>query len=177
MREGLLEVLLCRKGTKEHEAIVRADVDGQMVHSALNAAGAKEGTPTQFINAKQEPDFKPATGTKIKVTVCYRKDGKVHTHPAQDWVQNVKTKKLLDHGWVFAGSQLIRDQDDPNRKPFYGANSGEFISISNFPYSMLDVPAEITKDDAQLNYEARTEKIPPLFSKVWLILEPVPAKK
>jgi hypothetical protein len=39
---------------------------------------------------------------------------------------------------------------------------------------MLEMPVEISKDDAFLTYEARTEKIPPLFSKVWLILEPAP---
>jgi len=40
---------------------------------------------------------------------------------------------------------------------------------------MLDLPIEIGKDDATLNYEAKTDRIPPLFSKVWLILEPMPA--
>jgi hypothetical protein len=177
LREGPLEVFLCRTGTKEHESIVRADLDGQQIHAALNAAGAKEGTPTQFVNRKTNlPEYKPATGTKIKVSVHYRKDAKVHTHPAQDWVLNMKTKKPMDYGWVFAGSQLIRDPDDPDRKPFYGANSGEFISISNFPYSMLEIPADVSKDDANLMFEARTERIPPLLSKVWVILEPVPAR-
>jgi hypothetical protein len=177
LREGPLEVFLCRKGTKEHEAIVRADMDGQLIHSALNAAGAKEGTPTQFINPKTEqPEYKPATGTKIKVTVHYRKGGKLHTHPAQEWIWNTKAKKPMAYGWVFAGSQLIRDPDDPTRKPFYGANSGEFISISNFPYSMLEVPADVDRDDANLMFEAKTDRLPPLLSKVWVILEPEPGK-
>ena len=80
--------------------------------------------------------------------------------------------------WVFAGSQLLKDPCNPNAEPFYGANSGEVISVSNFPYSMLDLPIEISKDDATLNYEAKTDKLPPLFSKVWLILEVVaPDKK
>jgi hypothetical protein len=177
LREGPLEVFLCRKGTKEHEAIVRADLDGQLIHSALNAAGAKEGTPTQFVNPTTEKaEYRPATGTKIKVTVHYRKDGKLHTHPAQEWVWNAKAKKPMEHGWVFAGSQLIRDPDNPDRKPFYGANSGEFISISNFPYSMLEVPADIDRDDANLMFEAKTARLPPLLSKVWVILQPVPDK-
>jgi hypothetical protein len=177
LREGALEVFLCRKGTKEHEAIVRTDVDGQLIHAALNAAGAKEGTTTQFINAKREPEFKPATGAKIRVSVHYRKDGKLHTHPAQEWIWNVKTKKPMGYGWVFAGSQLIRDEDDPTRKPFYGANGGELISISNFPYSMLEIPADVSKDDANLTFEAKTDRIPPLLSRVWVILEPEPQGK
>ena len=63
------------------------------------------------------------------------------------------------------------------REAIDDANSGDIISISNFPYSMLEMPVEISKDDANLTYEAKTDKIPPQWSKVWVLLEPVPAKK
>ena len=177
LREGPLEVFVCKKGTKEHEAILRVNVDAKLIHAALEAAGAKPGSPPQFINAKSEPDFKPATGTKIKVIVHYKKDGKLHTHGAQEWIWNATKKKSIEVDWVFAGSQLLKDPDNPKAEPYYGANSGEVISISNFPYSMLDLPIEISKDDAVLNFQAKTDRLPPLFSKVWLILEPVAEKK
>src|SRR5262245_2351324 len=35
LREGQLELLMCRKNTKEHEAILTADVDAREVHKAL----------------------------------------------------------------------------------------------------------------------------------------------
>src|SRR5438552_2058428 len=35
LREGLLEQFLCKKGTKEHEAIVRVDLDAELVHLAI----------------------------------------------------------------------------------------------------------------------------------------------
>lgn len=178
LREGQLEVFLCKSGTKEHEAIVRVDIDARMIHAALEAAGARPGAPTQFVNPRtNEPEYKPARGPKINVTVHYRKDGKLHTHPAQEWVWNVSKKKALDTDWVFTGSQLIKDQDNPDLKPFYGANSGEVIGVSNFPYSMLELPVEISKDNDALSYEAKTDRIPPLFSKVWLVLEVAPDKK
>ena len=178
LREGSLEVFLCKKGTKEHEAILRMSIDAKLVHAALEAAGAKPGTTPQFLNPKTgEPEFKPATGTKIKVLVNYKKDGKVHTHPAQEWIWNSKKKESVKVDWVFAGSQLLKDIDNPKAEPFYGANSGEVISVSNFPYSMLDLPIEVSKDDAALNYEVKTDRVPPLFSKVWLILEPVASEK
>jgi hypothetical protein len=177
LREGPLEVFLCKKNTKEHEAIVRLDADAKFVHAALEAAGARAGTPTEFVNANGQPAWKAATGTKIKVLVHYTKDGKAFTHPAQEWIRDrEKTKKekkevTIPHPWVFAGSKELADPCDPTRK-FYAANSGDIISISNFPYSLLEMPVEISKDDAFLTYEARTEKIPALFSKVWVILEP-----
>src|SRR5688500_12993228 len=45
LREGQLEQLLCRRQSKEHEAILAADVDARMIHAALEAAGAKAGRP------------------------------------------------------------------------------------------------------------------------------------
>jgi hypothetical protein len=176
LREGPLEVFLCKKGTKEHESIVRIDADAQIIHAALVATGAEPGKPTQFVDPKtEEPKWKAATGAKIDVTVHYTKGGKTFTHPAQDWIWDHKKKAAMPHGWVFSGSVTIADPD--SGKKFYGANSGDIISISNFPYSMLEIPVEISKDDAFLTYEAKTDKIPPLFSKVWVILAPAAEKK
>jgi hypothetical protein len=177
LREGALEIFMCKKGTKEHESILRCDLDALKIHELLILAGAEPGKPTQFVNPKtEEAEFKPATGTKINVSVHYTKGGKTFTHPAQEWTWDGKKKAIMPYGWVFAGSLVIVDPCNKENK-FYAANSGDVIAISNFPYSMLEVPAEISKDDANLVYEARTEKIPPLGSKVWVILEPVIAKK
>lgn len=174
LREGPLEVFLCKKGTKEHEGIVRVDADAQFIHAALEAAGAKPGKPTQFVNpTTEQPEYKPATGDKIKVLVHYRHRGQTRTHPAQEWIWDRNKKMVLPYDWVFAGSVTIVDPDTGRK--FYGANSGDIISISNFPYSLLEIPAEISKDDANLTYEARTAQIPPLWSKVWVILQPASA--
>ncbi len=178
LREGLLEVFLCKRNTKEHESILRTAVDARMIHAALLAAGAKPGSPVQFVNPKTgEEDYKPASGDKIKVLVHYKKGGKLHTHPAQEWITDLKTKKPMAHEWVFAGSRLFKDPDNPNAPPYYTANNGEVIAISNFPDSMLDLPVPVSRDNAELNFVAATEKIPPLLSKVWVILEPVAEKK
>ena len=177
LREGPLEQFLCKKGTKEHEAIVRVDLDAELVHLAIVAAGGKSGTPTGFIDPKTEQaKHTPATGSKVNVLVHYKKDGKLHTHPAQEWIWDIKKKAPIEHQWVFAGSQFIKDPDNPQAKPYYGANSGDIFSISNFPYSTLEFPVPISKDDAQLTYEAKTDRIPPLTSKVWVLVE-VPAEK
>jgi hypothetical protein len=171
LREGALEVFMCKKGTKEHESIVRIDADAKFIHLALKLAGGEPGTPTQFIDPKtEEPKWKAATGSKVNVLVHYSRDGKTFTHPAQEWIWDHKKKAAIPHDWVFAGSIIIKDPD--NGREFYGANSGDIISISNFPYSLLEMPVEISKDDAQLTYEVKTDRVPPLLSKVWVILEP-----
>jgi hypothetical protein len=178
LREGLLEVFLCKARTKEHEAIVRVDFDAKFLHAALIATGAKPGTPVQFINPTTgKEDYKPATGAKVNVSVHYKKGGKLHTHAAQDWVQDVKTKKPMTHQWVFAGSRFVKIPDRPDDPEYYCANNGDVIGISNSYDSTLDLPVEVSRDDASLVFQAFTEKIPPLGSKVWVILEPDPEKK
>ena len=48
LREGMLEMFACPKGTKEHESIVAVNCQAQYVHTALLLVGAKEGQPVQF---------------------------------------------------------------------------------------------------------------------------------
>ena len=167
-----LELFLCRRNTKEHESVVSADIDARQVHLALIAAGAKEGSPVKF-----EPKYQPATGSTIKITVEYEQDGKTVSVPAQQWVRDSKTRKELPHPWVFGGSQLFDHPDDPKQKVYAANAGGDVICVSNFPDAMLDLPVNSPNDDADRQYEAFTEHIPPLGTKVTVILEPMPYKK
>jgi hypothetical protein len=167
LREGQLEQFLTRKGTKEHEAVVAADVDARDIHLALTLAGAEPGSPVKF-----RPEYQPATGPVINVFVEYEDKGKKIRRPAQEWVRGIKTKKDLGISWVFAGSILIQDPADPKRKPFYAANDGDVICLSNFETALLDLPIMSTTENADLFFEAHTERIPQVETPVTVILEP-----
>jgi hypothetical protein len=171
LREGAygLECLLCRKGTKEHESILTTDAKAQFIHAALLVAGAKAGSPVQF-----DPQFKSPTGDRVKVTLSYQDKGKTVTAPAQHWIRNGKTKKHLGHGWVFAGSVLFQREDGEDKPRVYAADmEGGYISISNVPSAMLDLPVNSPKSLEGRIYEPFTERIPPIGTKVEIILEPV----
>jgi hypothetical protein len=176
LREGNLEEFMCKKFTKEHESIVNADVDARDIHKALMLAGAEPGSPAQF-----QPKYVPARGPVIKVSVEYVKDGKTVTAKAQSWIKNIQTKKEMSTDWVFAGSQLVKNPLEKDKPPYYLANGGDIISIANFESSLLDIPVRSTAEDADLVYEAFTDRIPALETKLLVILEPVvdskPAKK
>jgi hypothetical protein len=171
LREGALEQFLTRKGTKEHEAILAADVDAREIHVALIAAGAEEGKPVQF-----QPKYKPATGSVIKINVAYEDNGKQVEVPARTWIRDHKGKDL-DHDWVFGGSMLFNDPLDKDKKPFYAANDGDVICVSNFDTAMLDLPIQSSQSGDELVYEAHTQRIPKLGTPVLVILEPVLKKK
>jgi hypothetical protein len=171
-RKAMLEQLLTRKFTKEHEAVLAADADARFIHAALIAAGAQPGHPVQY-----QP-YKPASGTVIKVYLQYKdKAGKLHTLPAQKWVRHIKTKKDLEYDWVFAGSRLDPPPDN-TLPPHYEANIGDVICVSNFDTAMLDLPVVSSKDNDELEFEANSDRVPALGTPVTVILEPVlPAKK
>jgi hypothetical protein len=168
LRMGQLEQLFTRKRTKEHESILAAEVDAKDIHTALIACGAEAGKPVSFA-----PKFTPASGTTIKVFVEYKDKDKMVRRPAQEWIRSIKTKKQLEQDWVFAGSRFFQDPLDKTKKPFYMANDGDVICISNFETAMLDLPISSTKDNDDLYFEAHTDRIPPVETPVTIILEPL----
>jgi hypothetical protein len=170
LREGELEQLVTRKNTKEHEAIIAVDADARKIHEALNLAGAVEGRPVRYT-----PNYQPATGQTIKVSIRYEDKGRLITVPGQSWVKNMHTGKALDVDWVFAGSALVDNPLDPDHPKTYLANDGDVICVSNFDTAMLDLPVESSKNNAELLFQAWTERIPPLQTPVVVVLEPVPA--
>lgn len=171
LREGMLEQLMCRKRTKEHEAILAADVDARDIHKALILAKATPGTTVKY---KDDGTIVPPKGTKIKVTLKFKDDkGKEVTVPGRDWVRDLKTKRSLEHDWVFAGSEFQVNPLEKDKPPLYAANAGDVICVSNFEGAMLDLPINSSKNNAELEFEAFTERIPPLGSPVTVILEPV----
>jgi hypothetical protein len=169
LREGQLEQLLCRRHTKEHEAVLSADVDARDIHKGLLLTGVEPGSPVRYL-----PRYEPAKGVRIRVKLSYQSDGKVVTVPGGSWVRNAATRKELDSDWVFVGSQFQQDPLDPDRPPLYAANGGDVICVSNFEDALLDLPMKSPKDNAELVFEAFTERIPPLETKVTVLLEPFP---
>jgi hypothetical protein len=166
LREGQLEMFACPKGTKEHEAVVALDSKAHLVHTALLAVGAQSGTPVQFT-----PDYQPATGTEVDVTAIWTdKNGVVHRDRAQDWVRNVKTGKAMEFSWVFAGSGFWKDPG--SGQEHYMAESGDLICVSNFPSATLDLPVESSQATESLLYQAFTDHIPPIGTRVRVVLTP-----
>ena len=52
------------------------------------------------------------------------------------------------------------------------AEAGDFICVSNFPSAMLDLPVESSQATEQLLFQAWEERIPPLETKVFVVLAP-----
>lgn len=172
LREGMLEMFACPKGTKEHESIISIHSPARFVHAALIAVGAKAGPPVQF-----SPEYRPAQGTEISVEVLWKNAaGEEQRTRAQEWVKHVKTGEELKYPWVFAGSGFWTDEE--GKEQFYYGDGGEFICVSNFSTATLDLPVESSAANDTLMFSAFKERIPPLDTPVLLVLTPkLPAKE
>ena len=233
LREGLLEMLVCLKQSKEHESILSVDTQAKIVHAGLLALGAKPGSPVRW-----QPEFQSATGQQIDIFFTWvDEDGKLHRDPAQSWVRHAtrryfieklekmpdsfklpedselkwdtKHKELLWYGqmtetqrqdlrklsdnqdfqaaidsifkqsqtrkmiakWVFAGSYFVTDEK--TGETFYQAESGDLICVANFATATLDLSANSSATNDDLMFEAYTENVPPIGTKVTIELIPV----
>ncbi len=83
-----------------------------------------------------------------------------------------KTRRVnLEANWVFAGSGYY--VDDKTGQRAYQAEGGDLICVANFPTATLDLGFESSASgEENLLFEADTERIPPLGTKV--IIELVP---
>ena len=167
LREGVLEHLMCSKGTKEHEAIIATDAEPRKIHALLLLTGADVGNPVEFA-----PKFRPPSGSPIAIELRWRQDGKVQRADARDWVWDEKTKAPLAIDWVFAGSVIYEDRI--TKKPVYAADEGDLITVANFASAILDLPIVSSANDADRMFTANTKKIPPIGTEVFVVLGPRP---
>ncbi len=167
LREGPpLEMFACLKNTKEHESIVAVDTKALLVHAALLAIGAKPGTPVEFA-----PKYQAATGPEIEIRLLWTDaQGKRHKDRAQDWILDTTTRKAMAFPFVFAGSSMW--EDPATGKQEYTAEGGDLICVSNFPSATIDLPVKSSQSTEGLLFEAFTAHIPPLGTKVRIVLIP-----
>ena len=76
----------------------------------------------------------------------------------------------MTHEWVFGGSEIWEDPAT-GEKIYYG-DAGELICLSNFSTATMDINVKSSQSNDGLLFETLTENIPPLGTKVYLILTP-----
>jgi hypothetical protein len=171
LREGLLEMFACPKGTKEHESIVAVNCNAQFIHAGLIAVGAEPGSPVSFL-----PEYKAATGPEVEIWVLWKDaQGQNQKVRAQEWIQHSKTGNAMEYPWVFGGSGI--SVDELTGKKYYLADAGDLICVSNFTSAMLDLPVPSSQSNEDLTFRPYTERIPPVGTPVRLVLVPQPPKE
>ena len=63
-------------------------------------------------------------------------------------------------------------KDEETGQEHYKANGGDLVCVSNFPTATLDLPVESSQANADLMFEAFTDRVPPRGTKVRVVFIP-----
>jgi hypothetical protein len=192
LHRGMLELVACTKGTKEHESIVAISAKARDVHAALLLLGGKPGHPAMRKQVGERPerwtDLPPSGGPVDVYLVLSNKEGKMVERPISNFIAPSGQKaddpapadqeaKFPTHTFLFAGSGLWGDGPGPRR--YLSDESGNVISLSTFGDELLCLPGIYSQDNGALMWQVNATGLPAVGSKVTLRLRPqvVPAAK
>ena len=107
-----LEVLVCSRDTKEHEALVVVSARPSHVHAALLMLGLEPGTVGTWREEAGAIVGTAATGPELDVNVRWKDGERAVVAPILSWVVDQRTQKdlIVTQGGalVFAGSRFAR---------------------------------------------------------------------
>lgn len=192
LTDGLLELIACTEGTKEHEAIVRINATPIHVHTALLLVGARNGNPAMRKPINEEKTrwmhYRPS-GQPIEVSLVL-KDGESNDveRPINDFIRRTEGDPYMpDMGleteesdeeneafpnvFLFTGSHLIEDEE--GNKQYLADQSGHVITISTFGDELLGLSDIQSRENGELVWEVDPTYLPPLDTEVRLRLRPV----
>jgi hypothetical protein len=195
--KGLLELIACTKGSKEHESIVAVSARAMHIHMGLLLLGANNGHPamrkpvdeekTRWVNV-------PPRGDLIDVfLLTTNKDGKLIEKPISDFIVRAsgrvdevdgavlvapnqaekrggEEETRLPHTFIFAGSHL-RD-NGPGPRQYLADLSGDVISIASFGDELLCLPFHQTQENGALMWQIKPDTLPKVGTKITLRLRP-----
>jgi hypothetical protein len=195
LTEGLLELVACTKGTKEHESIVAVKAEPVHIHTALLLIGARNGNPAMRkpINEEQTRWMHlPPSGDPIEVfLVVTEENGETVERPISDFITRTEGDPYMpypDYGessskdddsqneekfpnvFVFTGSHLIEGED--GGREYLADQSGHVITISTFGDEMLGLPDFQSRENGLLVWEIDSTHLPKLDADIILRLRP-----
>ena len=166
LRQGMLEMFACTRNTKEHEAIVSADTKAYWFTPGFwrSAPGRAPGEISADVPAAG------GHGDRSRSFTGKTRRARSKRPALRIGSRDIRTKKAMTYPFVFGGSTFWTDPE--SRKQYYQAEGGDFVCVSNFGTAMLDIPVKSSQSNEELEFEAFTEKIPPLGTPVRLVFKP-----
>lgn len=190
--EGMLELIACTKGSKEHESIVAIEARPMHVHTALLLLGANNGNPAMSKPVDEQKTrwiHVPPRGDPVDVYLVFTNEqGKLIEHPISDFVVRPKenpdapvgadkdhahrddTHNKFPKSFLFAGSLLAGD--GPGPRTYLADQSGSVISIATFGDELLCLPGIHAKANHALMWQVDSTHLPKVGTKVTLRLRP-----
>ena len=163
LRQGSLELFACSLGTREHESILVTAPRPLRIHEAMGLMGWTPGRPTVFDEAADK--WLPPTGHKLRIHVRWNDKSEKRSVGIAEWMEIATTDSPLPpQDWLFAGSLRTKDGR------FAADLDGTVICVVDFPSALIALPELRSADNSQLWLRARTDAIPPIGTRVTLVV-------
>jgi hypothetical protein len=167
VRQGPIELFAYSKAPvpKEHESILLLWASPEAIYQALGLIGLVPGRPMRYF--PETGAIRKPSGDPVDVLVRYESGGKTAEVSACDWMIDVTRKEPMERThWLFTGSDRL------DEGTFYANVEGTVVTVVDFDSSVLALADLHTSSNADLWLAANPEAIPPLGTKVTLILRP-----
>lgn len=184
LAEGLLEFVVCKPGTFEHEAIFTTEAKPELVHAALLLGGLKPTPQLAGLDRLWWDKALKQEDSRVKIEVEWEEKGKTKRVNLTSMIRNrqegdgEKAAEVKD-AWVFAGSFLHAGGKGGERT--YAANSsGILVGIWPDPSTVIQygVPNGNPYEGKGFGMEINPGKVPEVGTKVQLVFSrSIPAKE
>ena len=185
-RNGFLEQLVCKAGTREHESLLAVEAAPKMIHAALLAAGFTPGSPGAWTetqpdaSGKSVVNFQPPTGSKVELLVRWDDDGRMNERALCEWVRGVSPNNSSNtpivfpcNRFLFAGSHIRPNPKSLGPGEHYVADyTGSVVGLVTFGDEVIAFEEVIPDrlDVAPAMWESWTDRIPVEGTPIELII-------
>ncbi len=159
MQSGMIELLACAWGGKQHESVLVLDVVPHHLQVALLLLGLEPGER----KLEYQGDPGAPEGDSLEVWVEWKQDRKTKRVRGEDLVYNISQKRAMKHThWVFTGSVIYDGR-------FLADEDKSIITTFHDPLTIIDNPLTTGGDDTI--YEVNKELVPKVGTPVKVILK------
>lgn len=168
LREGMLELVACSPGTREHESILQIHARPLHVYQALGLLGLESGQPPHWDPQTNQP--RPASGPPLSVHVRYEHEGESRVDDINAWLWDAQANQpAAPLAWVFGGSIF-------NEEGRFAADlEGTVLCVVDFDSALISLTQSYSSANTQLWLTPNPDRVPPLGTAVVLIVKPLPA--
>ncbi|MBI2931283.1 MAG: hypothetical protein HYY16_06500 [Planctomycetes bacterium] len=165
---GLVELMGCGDGGKEHESVVRLECDIQSLDHALLLCGLKRGRlPTKI----GKPD--PEQGSRVVVLVQWVSEGRTVTYRAEDLIISSKRAGTMPRvGFTYVGQWTeMPDPSTAGKKTYRvlaATGTRSLVTTYRDGSALLDTPLEDGLDDTL--FAANYMVLPPSGTRACVML-------
>lgn len=128
-----LEVIVCQRDSREHEALAVTRAKASHIHAALLALNLVPGAPGSWSWNGARLSSTPPTGDPVEVTFVLERNGFLTEEPAASWVRSDRTDRTLASQsfdrFLFSGSRFIEHQ---GREAYAADLDGTIVGLTAF---------------------------------------------